>query len=205
MKDYHQQSPKAAFEPHIYRLMPYGRGVRGYFAIKLNPSNASKNIKMIQQKYTSFFPDNPFEFYFLDDYFNKQYKSDEIVGKVFGSFSFLAILVTAMGILGLFSFMVIQRTKEISIRNVLGAGTPRILYLFAMDFIRLILISFIIAIPLSYYGVIRWLESFSLKMEVGISVFIIPLLIVLIVAGLTISSQVLKAARANPIDNLRYE
>jgi putative ABC transport system permease protein len=205
MKDYHQQSPKAAFEPHIYRLMPYGRGVRGYFAIKLSTSNASKNIKMIQQKYTNFFPDNPFEFYFLDDYFNKQYKSDEIVGKVFGTFSFLAILVTAMGILGLFSFMVIQRTKEISIRNVLGAGTSRILYLFAMDFIRLIMISFIIAIPLSYFGVVRWLESFSLKMEVGVSIFILPLLIVLIVAGLTIISQVLKAARANPIDNLRYE
>lgn len=205
MKDYHQQSPKAAFEPHIYRLMLYGRGIRGYFAIKLSSSSATKSIKMIQQQYTQFFPDNPFEFYFLDDYYNKQYKSDEIVGKVFGTFSFLAVLITVLGVLGLFSFMVIQRTKEISVRNVLGAGTSRILILFAKDFMSLILVSFGIALPLSYYGVKQWLDSFALRMEFGLSLFVIPLILVLIAAGITIGSQVIRAARANPADNLRCE
>ena len=205
MKDYHQQSPKAAFEPHIYRLQPYGRGVRGYFAIKLSSSNSKQSVKMVQEKYNSFFPGNPFEFYFLDDYFNKQYKSDEMVGKVFGSFSLLTILVTAMGILGLFSFMVIQRTKEISLRNVFGAGTSRILYLFAKDFMWLIAISFIIALPLCYYGINQWLKSFAVKMELSMWIFILPLIIVLLIAGITISSQVIKAAKANPADNLRYE
>jgi len=205
MKDYHQQSPKAAFEPHIYRLLPYGRGVRGYFALKLNPENTKNSIKLIQEKYNSFFPGNPFEFYFLDDYYNKQYKSEELVGKVFGSFAFLAILVTAMGILGLFSFMVIQRTKEISVRSVLGAGTSKILYLFGSDFLWLIIISFLIAFPLSYYWINLWLKSFAVRMDLSVWIFIFPLIIVLIVAGITISSQVIKATKTNPADNLRYE
>lgn len=205
MKDYHQQSPKATFEPHIYRLQPYGRGVRGYFAIKMNSSGTKENLRRIQDTYNSFFPGNPFDFYFLDDYYNRQYKNDELVGKVFGSFSFLAILVTAMGILGLFSFMVIQRTKEISIRNVLGAGTSRILYLFGNDFLRLILISFIIALPLSYYSINEWLKTFAVKMNLSVWIFISPLFILLIIAGLTIGSQVIKTAKENPASNLRYE
>jgi len=205
MKDYHQQSPKAAYEPHIYRLQPYGRGVRGFFAIKLNSFNTTSNLNLIREKYNNFFPGNPFEFYFLDDYYNKQYKSDEIVGRVFGSFSFLAILVTAMGILGLFSFMVTQRTKEISIRNVLGAGTSRILYLFGKDFMWLILISFIIALPLCYVGINEWLKSFAVRMDLSIGVFILPLLMLLLIAGVTISTQVIKAIKENPSVNLRYE
>lgn len=205
MKDYHQQSPKAPFEPHIYRLMPYGRGVRGYLAFKLDKSNVKQSVNLIQQKYNSFFPGNPFEFYFLDDYYNKQYKSDELVGNVFGTFSILAIFVTAMGILGLFSFMVLQRTKEISIRNVLGAGTSRVLFLFGKDFIQLILVSFLISLPLCYFGIKRWLESFATRMELNLWIFLLPLIIVFFIACLTISSQVIKAIKANPADNLRYE
>lgn len=205
MKDYHQQSPKEAFEPHIYRLMPYGRGVRGYFAIKLNTTNPKEVLNQIHEKYNHFFPNNPFEYYFLDDYYDRQYKNDELIGKVFGSFSFLAILVTALGILGLFSFMVLQRSKEISIRNVLGAGTTRILYLFGRDFIWLILISFIIALPLSYISISQWLKSYATRMELHFGVFILPLIIVLFIALLTIGSQVIKAARSNPVDNLRHE
>ncbi len=89
----------------------------------------------------NFFPGNPFEFFFLDDYFNQQYKADLLVGNVFGIFSLLAVFVTALGIFGLFSFLILQRTKEISIRNILGAGTARILYLFGREFLLLILAS----------------------------------------------------------------
>jgi len=205
MKDYYQQSPKALFEPHIYRLMPYGRGVRGYFAIKLNKSNIKESVGLIQDKYSRVFPGNPFEFYFIDEYYNRQYKADELVGKVFGMFSFLAMIVTAMGILGLFSFMVLQRTKEISIRNVLGAGTIRVLYLFGKDFIQLILISFIISLPVGYWGITKWLESFASRMDINAWIFILPLIIVVVIAGATISSQVMKALKTNPVDNLRYE
>jgi len=205
MKDYHQQSPKAAFEPHIYRLLPYGRSVRGFFAIKLSSSNYKQSIELIQNQYHKFFPENAFEFYFQDDYYNNQYKRDMIVGKVFGIFSFFTIFVTILGILGLYSFMVIQRTKEISIRGVLGASTSEIIILFGKNFISLIVISFLIAMPISYYIISKWLESFAHKMNIGIWVFILPLIIVLITASITITLQVIKATRENPVENLRYE
>lgn len=205
MKNYHQQSPKAAFEPHIYRLLPYGRGVRGYFAFKLNGLNLKESIKEIERKYSSVFPGNPFEFYFLDDYYNKQYKTDEIVGKVFSVFSFLAIFVNAIGILGLFSFLVTQRTKEISIRNVLGADTLRILLLLGKEFIWLMITSFIISVPIGIWGISQWLNSYEVKVQLTIWVFIIPFIILLAIATITVSSQVLKALRTNPVENLRYE
>jgi putative ABC transport system permease protein len=202
MKDYHQQSPKVAFEPHLYRLLPYGRGSRSMFAFKVNSPNA---VKVIQSKYEELFPGNPFEYFFLDEYFDRQYKSDIIVGRVFSIFSILAIMVTAMGILGLFSFMVTQRTKEIGIRTVIGADTKALIILFSKDFLWLTLMSFAIAIPLSYYFIIQWLESFTVKMPITISIFLVPLVILAFVAGSTITYQVLRAVRQNPVESLRSE
>jgi putative ABC transport system permease protein len=205
MKDYHQQSPKAAFEPHIYRLMPYGRGVRGMFTFRLNTQETKTVVAYVQQMYDRFFPGNPFEYYFLDDYFNQQYKPDMLVGKVFGIFSILAVFVTALGIYGLFSIMVIHRTKEISIRNIMGAGIHRILILFGCEFFLLIVLAFMIAFSLCYAGIKLWLNSFANKMPFSVWIFILPLILVILVTALTISSQVLKVAKSNPADNLRYE
>lgn len=205
MKDYHQQSPKAAFEPHIYRLLPFGRGVRGMFAFKLNTQDPKAAVKFIQQSYDRFFPGNPFEYFFLDDYFNKQYKADLRVGKVFGLFSILSVFVTALGIFGLFSFLMMQRTKEICIRNIMGAGTTRILFLFGREFLILILIAFLISTILCYAGINLWLNSYASRMPVTIWIFILPFILVVLIAGLTIGSQVLKVSRTNPADTLRYE
>jgi putative ABC transport system permease protein len=205
MKDYHQQSPKAAFEPHLYRLLPYGRGVRGRFTFRLNTQEPETAVKKIQQSYEQYFPDNPFEFFFLDDYFNQQYKADVVVGNVLGIFSLLAVFVTSLGIFGLFSFLVIQRTKEISIRNILGSGIPRILLLFGREFLLLILTAFALSLVGCYIGINQWLNSFANRMPITAWLFILPLLLVIVVAGLTISSQIIKVARTNPVDNLRYE
>ena len=108
-------------------------------------------------------------------------------------------------VFGLFSFMTLQRTKEISIRNILGAGTARILYLFAREFLVLILVSFLIALVACLFGIDRWLDSFAVKMDIGAGLFLLPLALVILVAGLTISSQVLKVVFTNPVENLRYE
>ncbi len=205
MKNYHQQSPKAAFEPHLYRLLPYGRGVRGMFSFRLNTREPKTAVNTIQQSYERYFPGNPFEFFFLDDYFNQQYKADVVVGSVLGIFSLLAIFVTSMGIFGLFSFLVIQRTKEISIRNILGAGIPRILLLFGREFFLLILIAFVLSLVGCYTGINLWLNSFANRMPITAWLFILPLLLVIMVAGITISFQIIKVARTNPVDNLRYE
>jgi putative ABC transport system permease protein len=205
LKDYHQQSLKMNFEPQIYRFLPQGRGVRGYFALQINMQNVKSTLKMIQERYSEFFPGNPFEYFFLDEYYNQQYQADELFGKVFGLFSFLVIFVTSLGILGLSSFMVMQRTKEIGIRKVLGAGVARILYLLIKDFLLLIVLSFIIAVPLSYFAMSRWLDSFATRMDLTTGLFLASLAVVITVTCLTLCSHIIKAALANPVESLRYE
>jgi putative ABC transport system permease protein len=205
LNDYHQQSLKAAFEPHIFRLLPYGRGVRGHFAIKINPQNVPETVQFVQQQYEKFFPGNPYEYFFLDDYYHEQYKEDERFGKVFGTFSFLAIFVTCLGIFGLSSFMAIQRTKEIGIRKVLGAGVSKILFLLTKDFLVLLLVSFIAALPLAIWGAMQWLSGFAYRMNLHVWLFVLPLLMVSVIMLLTISYHVVRAALANPVDSIRYE
>jgi putative ABC transport system permease protein len=205
LKDYHQQSVKQAFEPHIFRFMPTGRDVRGLFVLKMNTKNTSQNLAEIKKQFDEFFPGNPFEFYFLDEYYNRQYRSDELFGTVFAIFSFLAILVTSLGILGLSSFMVAQRTKEIATRKVMGAEVPGIALFLAKGFLMLIMISFIIALPATYYGINYWLQSFAMQMNLSAGLFLFPLLLVMLITGLTVSVHIIRAALNNPIDSIRDE
>ena len=205
LADYHQQSVKQAFEPHIFRFMPEGRDVRGLFILKINTQNINATIQGIRKLFNDFFPDNPFEYFFLDDYYNQQYKADELFGKVFAIFSFLAIIVTSLGILGLSSFMVMQRTKEIGIRKVLGAGVARILLLLGKEFLLLVLISFVLTLPIAYFGINFWLQSFAVRMDIGAGLFLLPLALVSLLTSLTICSQVIQAAMTNPIESLRFE
>jgi len=205
LKNYHQQSVKQAFEPHIYRFMPTGRDVRGLFVIKTNTLNMPATLAEIRKQFDDFFPDNPFEYYFLDEYFNQQYKADELFGRVFGIFSFLAIFVTGLGILGLSSFMVTQRTREIAIRKVMGADVSGIVSFLTKDFLVLILIAFVIAFPVTWFGINYWLESFALRMNLSVVLFLLPLVIVCIITIIIISLHVVKAALANPVESLRDE
>ncbi len=205
LKNYHQQSLKQAFEPHIFRFMPEGRGSRGLFAIELSSNNIESILQEIKKEYDLFFPGNPFEYFFLDDYFNDQYKADEQFGNVFGIFAFLAIFVTSLGILGLSSFMVIQRKKEIGIRKTLGASIFQIIILLTKDFQYLILLAFIVSAPISYYGIEYWLDSFAVKMSFSVGLFLFPLILITIISGITICFHVIKAAVANPVNSLKYE
>lgn len=205
MADYHQQSLKAAFEPHIYRLYPYGRPPWGRFAIKIGVQDVKRTIQLIERYYEKFFPGNPFEFFFLDDYFNQQYMSDELFGRVIGIFSFLAVFVTCLGIFGMSSFIAIQRTREIGIRKVLGASTASILGLLMKEFHVLIGISLFIAWPLAFWGIQQWLNSFTYRMSWNFLLFLLPLFIVFVLATAAVSSNILKAALANPVDSIRHE
>jgi putative ABC transport system permease protein len=205
LEDYHQQSLKKAFEPHIYRFYPFGRPPWGQFAIKIGSQNIEKSVKLIEEYYAKFFPGNPFEFFFLDDYFNQQYKSDELLGKVIGLFSFLAIFVTCLGIFGMSTFLAIQRTKEIGIRKVLGATTGSIIKLLMKEFFLLIGISLIIAWPFAYWGIQQWLKAFAYRMPWNASLFLLPLVIITVVTSVTVSSNILKAALANPVDSIKHE
>jgi len=205
LKDYHQQSPKQSFVPQIFRLMPEGRHNLGLFAIKINRANIEETLAMIKDQYDNIFPGNPFDYFFLDTYFDQQYKSDILFGRVFGMFAILAIFVTSIGVLGLIAFIVTQRTKEIGIRKVLGADTKQVLNLLTFDIIKLIIISFIFVTPMMYLGIREWLQSFANRMNISLDIFIIPLILTLIITFMTIGMHVIRAALANPVEALRYE
>ena len=205
LKNFHQQSLKEEFEPHIYRFLPYGRDVRGMIAIKMNIKETKETVDIIKQKYEKFFPGNPFDYFFLDDYYNQQYKADLQFGNVFSLFSVLAILITALGIFGLSSFSTTQRTKEIGIRKVLGANISKILLLLSRDFLILIAVAFAISLLPTIFGVNNWLESFANRMSLNVWLFIAPLAVVFVITMLTICAHVIRAALANPVESLRYE
>ncbi len=205
IKDYHQQSPKQAFEPHIFRLMPYGRAPRGFFAMTVTGDKVSETMEKVRKQFDVFFPDNAFEYFPLADYYNQQYNSDSLLGRIFAFFSFLAILITILGILGLTSYMILQRTKEFSIRITLGARVRQIYMLFTAEFIFLIIIAMIVSFPFCLVGITRWLTSFELRMHLSPWIFIVPFIIAMMTAGVTIAGLVIRAARTNPAENLRYE
>jgi putative ABC transport system permease protein len=205
LKNYHQQSPKIPFEPHIYRYMSRGRGRLLQFVAHVQSGDVRQSVREIEAKYKQFFPGNPFEFYFLDDYFNQQYRGDEQFGKVIGLFAILALFITSLGILGLSAFMATQRIKEIGIRKVLGADMRQLISAMAGGFARLAGIAFLIAIPLIYLGIRQWLNGFAEQMPVTVWLFIPSLVIIGFVTTATMSAHVLKSILRNPVEALRYE
>jgi putative ABC transport system permease protein len=201
-ENFHQQSLRESFEPLIFRLIP---DIRGFLSVKTSASNASQTISQVKRSWGKFFPGNTFEYFFLDDHFNEQYKADQRFGQVFGLFTSLAILVACLGLFGLASFTTIQRTKEIGIRKVLGASISQILALLYKDFALLLAIAFVIAVPVAWYVVSNWLQGYAFRIGIHWYYFFIPFVIILIIALLTVSFQSIKAAIANPVKSLRTE
>jgi putative ABC transport system permease protein len=164
-----------------------------------------QSMESVQALYSKAFPDHPFAYFFLDDFFDSQYHSDQQFGLIFSVFTILAIVVTCLGLFGLSVFSVDQRTKEIGIRKVLGASASVILFLFSKDSIRILLASYIIAAPLIYFGGNRWLQNFSYRIPLGWQIFALPPLFLLLITWLTIVGISLKAALGNPVKALRHE
>jgi putative ABC transport system permease protein len=201
-ENFHQQSLRENYEPLIFRLIP---DIRGYMAIKTPAAQAGLTIAHVKASWDKFFPGNTFEYFFLDDHFDQQYKSDQKFGQVFGLFTSLAILVACLGLFGLASFTTIQRTKEIGIRKVLGASITQILKLLYQEFAILLVIAFVIAVPVAWYVISNWLQGYAFRTAIHWSYFIIPFVAILIIAWLTVSFQSIKAAIANPVKSLRTE
>ncbi|MBN2600380.1 MAG: ABC transporter permease, partial [Candidatus Marinimicrobia bacterium] len=201
--DYHHQSPKAAFEPTIFRFMTNSH--RGMYSVKLQSSDVSATLQQINTTWKNFFPDNPFTFFFLDDYFNEQYQTDERFGAVIQTFTGLALFVTCLGIFGLTAYNASQKKKEIGIRKVLGASVPTIVILLVKDLFYLVMISMVLMIPVSILGIRKWLQGFNCRMEIGIFLFVVPLIILITITGLTIIFQSLNAATTNPVETIKYE
>ncbi|GAO44381.1 ABC transporter permease [Flavihumibacter petaseus] len=200
--NFHQQSLRDAFEPLILRLFP---DVRGYISLKVHAADVKGSITKVEKEWNRFFPGNTFEYFFLDEHFNSQYKSDQQFGLVFGIFTTMAIFVACMGLFGLASFTTLQKTKEIGIRKVLGASVNSILKALYQEFAWLILVAFVIATPIAWFAINKWLEGYAFRMRPDTITFVLPLLVILLVALITVSYQTIKAALANPVHSLRTE
>lgn len=202
LADYHQQGLQKAIEPMIFRFRP---GNRNFYSIKVATGNLPATIAAVKKTWDKYFPADPFSYTFLDETFSEQYKADILFGKVFGIFAFLAILIACFGLLGLSAYNVIQRTKEIGIRKVLGASAKSILILLSKDFMKLILVSLVLAIPLGWYIMHQWLQDFAYRIHIGWWVFAIAGFLALLIALLTIVMQAAKAVVVNPVKSLRSE
>ena len=201
-ENFHQQSLHENFDDLIFRLIP---DINGQVSVKMNAANARHVIEVAKQDWNNFFPGNTFEYFFLDDHFNDQYKSDQRFGKVFTLFTFLAILVACMGLFGLASFTTLQRTKEIGIRKVLGASVSTILNLLYREFAYLLLIAFFIATPLAWLMTSKWLQGYPFRINIHWTYFAVPFIVIVAIAFISVGFQSVKAALANPAKSLRTE
>jgi putative ABC transport system permease protein len=203
MKDFHQRSFKEKIEPILCYFPPWS-GWR-FFSIKVKPGTSYQQIANLQKTYSNIFPGSPFDAFFLDDFFNKQYVADVQLGKVFGLFSVLAIIVACLGLVGLSGFVIKLKTKEVGIRKVLGASVPEILLLFSKDFFRLVAVASVVAIPVIYFAAAKWMENYAFHIRLSWFIFLVPPVVLLLVALVTIWVQSARTAMANPIAALRTE
>lgn len=203
VSNYHQRSLKEKYDPIVY--FHNNRSRWGYFSIAMQAKDIAANISKIKNLYNSTFPNNAFESFFLDEYFDRQYKNDQRLGNIFGLFTALAILLACLGLIGLSTYAIVLRTKEIGIRKVLGSSSSGIVFLFTKDFVRLVFLAAFIAIPVIYIGAKEWLSNFVFHIELGWQVFLLAPVALLVIALLTISLQSVKAALANPVSSLRND
>jgi len=202
VKDFHIESLHKQIAPlHISCTNNFLNSI----SIRISPGNIPETMARIQEKMKQFAPHQPFAYTFLDDSFDSQYRAEERLSRIFTYFSMLAVFIACLGLFGLASFTAEQRTKEIGIRKVLGASVSGILVLLSKEFTKWVLIANVIAWPLSYYFLNKWLQGFAYRTNITVSIFVLSLVISLLIALLTVSFQALRAATADPIRSLRYE
>lgn len=177
----------------------------GLIALKISNDNVSNVLDDMLEKWNEFFPGYPFDYFFLDEFFDRQYRDEIRLSKIFGTFSILTIIIAYLGLFGLIAFSASQRTKEIGIRKVLGASVSGISIDFIKDYLKLISGAFIVAIPVAYILMERWLSGFAYRIEIGIEIILLTTLLTYTLAVLTVSFRAVKAARANPVDSIKYE
>ncbi|MFC2117408.1 ABC transporter permease [Bacteroidota bacterium] len=202
VKDFHYMSLKTKVAPLVMRLM---RGFHSCISIKVNPENTAGIISGVENLFSEHFPNNEFDYSFLDEDLRNLYPEEEKTQKIAIYFGILAIFITCLGLFGLASFTIEQRTKEIGIRKAIGASVNIIVFLFSKEFIKLIVFANLIAWPAAFFIMKRWMENFAYKADIGWTPYVFSFCIVMIIALLTVSYQTIKAAIANPVDSLRCE
>lgn len=201
LEDFHQMSLKSKVAPIVFRLSTRAR----FFSLKLETNDIHEQMAALEATWKEFFPGNPFDYFYLDQFFNKQYEQDDRFGTVFTLFTGLAIFTAMLGLFGLASFMAVQRTKEIGIRKVMGSSVSGIVLLLTRSFVKPVLLANLVAWPLAAWMMNRWLEGFPYRIALGAMPFVLAGLVVLLLSFLSVGSQTLKAAMSKPAETLKYE
>lgn len=201
VKDFHFATIRHKVEP---LFMLYSK-TNGQLIVKINTANAPETLAFVEQTWKQINPETPFEYSFLDEDFGKLYRSEQAFATMFSHFTILALFIALLGLFGLAAFTAEQRQKEIGIRRVLGAETGSLLYLLSKDFVKLVLIAFVVATPLAWYLMNRWLEGFAYRTNQSAMLFIIAGAAAILVTLITVNLQVFKAIMVNPVKSLRSE
>ena len=198
------QSP---YEPVKQGVYVYDRfDNASYYNLRLNPNeSASKNLATIERVFKEHFPDIPFEYEFINSEYGEKFSSEERIGTLSGIFTALAILISCLGLFGLTSFVAEQRKKEIGVRKVLGASIFNVWNMLSKDFLKLVVISCFIAIPIAYFIMNGWLQEYPYRVILKWWIFALAIAGAMLVTIATVSFQAIKAARANPVKSLRTE
>lgn len=200
-KNFHQRSPKEAYMP----LILWQSKSSPNFIIKLNTRDSQAAVAGLEDIWQQVYPDFSYDYYFLNDMYNAQYQQEQQFGKTVLLFTFLSIVIAGLGLYGLSAFMVQIRTKEIGVRTVLGASKPSLLWILSKGFLAIIVLSGLIAIPISYFLIQSWLGNYANRFDLSLDLFVLPTVFILLIAMLTVGSQTLKSAYANPVDSLKSE
>jgi putative ABC transport system permease protein len=202
VKSFHQLSLKEHVTPLYFVLHPRALS---YFAVKFQAGNVSHSTEQVKVVWEKYFPDYPFNYFFLDQHFYNQYANEQKFAKGTGIFTALAVFIGCMGLFGLTAYSVVRRTKEIGIRKVLGASVSNVIALFSLDFGKLILIASVIALPIVYAAMTYWLDNYAYRISLKWWMFTFPLIGILGFALFTIGLQTIQVALRNPVDSLKHE
>jgi len=201
IKDYHTRSLHHAIDPMVIYFAPRWE----HLSLRITGQDIPATIKFLKEKWEAFESAYPFEYFFLDRKFAEFYQSEEQLMQTFGLFSILAIFIACLGLFGLAAYTSEQRTKEIGIRKVLGASIANMVFLISKDFAKLVVAAFVVAAPIAFILMNRWLQDFAYRTSLGVDVFLFSGILALAIACFTVGYQAIKAALLNPVETLRYE
>ena len=201
VNDFNQQSLKQLPSPIAFFNQP----ANTFYTIKVNMTGIDQLLPELEKIWTSHYPGNPFDYFFLDDFYNEQYRADQRFSGLFLASSILAIIIACLGLSGLSAYAITRRTKEIGIRKTNGARILQVLILLNKDFVKWVGIAFIIAVPVAWFVMRKWLENYAYRIELSWWIFALAGVIAVVIALITVSWQSWKAATRNPVEALRYE
>jgi putative ABC transport system permease protein len=201
LRDYHFSSLKDEIDPLVIALRPSA----GKFAVKIDARDLHSTLAAMKETWNSFVPAYPFDFSFLDATLDQLYRHEQRESMLFIIFGFLSIFIACLGLFGLAAFSAEQRAREIGVRKVMGATVASVTGLLSGEFVKLVLLSNLLAWPVAYFAMTRWLHNYAYRIEINLWTFAAAGGLALIIALATVSTQAIKAALANPVESLRYE